>query len=138
MLPPPEQSFDTKEELVTFAKDWALSQGYGIATHSSMAIEQHFAYRCLSGNTSSKKNALKTKKTGCGFRFTGNFYKKTGKWTIVVKNGEHNHSPFEKPNDLAYVQCLVPEDKKLTKEMEQAGCKRGQIYYALSEIHGSR
>ena len=79
ILPPPEQSFDTKEELVTFSKDWALSQGYGIATHSAMAFEQCFAYRCLSGNTSSTKHALKTKKTGCGFRFTGNFYKKVGK-----------------------------------------------------------
>ena len=81
LAPPPELSYQSRDDLYRAAQQWAADHGYAITTLNSTTYdgEDRTTYACdKSGSLKpTAGDALrKTQKTEFPFKFTGNLYKK--------------------------------------------------------------
>ena len=102
--PPPTQSFNTSEECHQFLQNWAKNNGYAVICTASNSVNQTVCYACdksgryrPSNSKTEPSQTYKTRKTGCPFAVNGNFYKKTGLWTISIVWPHHNHLAQDTP-----------------------------------------
>ncbi|KAI7953867.1 hypothetical protein MJO28_006414 [Puccinia striiformis f. sp. tritici] len=139
LLPPPELSYKTQQELHDDAQQWAKNQGYAIIKGNTNLPEQRYNYKCdKSGkcqSTGAKSDGQlgKTKKTSCPFHFTGSFYKRTGLFQIKIKNPNHNHPPSQDPSVHPIHRRLKPDQKHLVEQLTHAGVAPLQSKSALMQ-----
>ncbi|KNE98542.1 hypothetical protein PSTG_08281 [Puccinia striiformis f. sp. tritici PST-78] len=139
LLPPPELSYETQQELHDDAQQWAKNQGYAIIKGNTNLPEQRYNYKCdKSGkcqSTGAKSDGQlgKTKKTSCPFHFTGSFYKRTGLFQIKIKNPNHNHPPSKDPSVHPIHRRLKSDQKHLVEQLTHAGVAPLQIKSALMQ-----
>lgn len=102
LLPPPEQVFTSFDQMMTFLRQHAISQGYSIATKSSTRGGRCYYLQCdRSGTYHDQTNApegakhrkTSTRRIGCPFLLYASKSQKTGQWKLCVKTSEHNHDP---------------------------------------------
>jgi hypothetical protein len=97
MLPPPICSFSTRDELISYCKNFAIQQGY-ILSISNSAKDRFLYLICdLSGayrnrynlTEEDRKRKTGSRKIGCQFSLYCFF--RNEQWNFTVKNGEHTH-----------------------------------------------
>lgn len=98
LLPPPEQTFATRNECLDFVREWGLSQGYApTIRHSSgrsicMHCDKSGSYSDrINAPEGAKRRRTTTRRQNCPFLVYAGYRKKIGKWILKVKNGAHNH-----------------------------------------------
>ncbi|KAI7940437.1 hypothetical protein MJO28_014089 [Puccinia striiformis f. sp. tritici] len=139
LLPPPELSYKTHQELHDVAQQWAKNHGYAVIKGNTNLSEQRYNCKCdKSGKCPSTGAKLdgqsgKTKKTSCPFHFTGSFYKRTGLFQIKIQNPNHNHPPSQDPSVHPIHRRLKPDQKHLVEQLIHAGVAPLQIKSALMQ-----
>ncbi|KAI7949807.1 hypothetical protein MJO28_008628 [Puccinia striiformis f. sp. tritici] len=109
LAPPPELSYQTKEEMYASAQK---SGTYQAQTDGTLG---------------------KSQKTDCPSKFNDNFYKKKGLFQIKIINPQHNHPPSEDPPIHAVHGRLNEENKATVTQLTQAGVPPSKIKSALMQ-----
>jgi hypothetical protein len=100
MLPPPEDSYASLEDLLEAVNSFAYTQGYAVVKRRSDA--GRVTLKCDRGGIYDKRNAPDTKGaprhrhsatrlSDCPFRLYGRVLKADGQWHLKICNGQHNH-----------------------------------------------
>ncbi|KAI9913204.1 hypothetical protein PsorP6_005983 [Peronosclerospora sorghi] len=104
LQPPQAGLFDSKEELIDYCKQHAISERF-VVTQDRGCDERKVYLKCDRGGTndgqSIRSRIASIRRQGCPFRIYGACTKRDNyRWRLVVKNAEHNHEPAE--NFLAH------------------------------------
>jgi hypothetical protein len=132
MATPFDQVYDSRDEMLTALRRYALSQGYVITTIRSNP-GNNITIGCDRGGKytdrvnapdGAKPRKTSTRRIGCSFRLYGYVHlrgsKADGKWHITVSNPDHNHELED--NMIAH-----PAARTITQE------QRATIYHHLDE-----
>ena len=102
MIPPPENEYKSREDLLSAAQSWALGHGYAVTIKRSVA-GKNVQLKCDRGGANvlqekEKKRQTTSRRIDCPFLLSGNFSKKTGKWKLKTKVSDHNHEQSPNPS----------------------------------------
>lgn len=101
MPPPPEGSFNSRDQLVASVQQHALSHSYATNTERSN-LDQNICIRCDRGGIyrgridapkGSRHRRTSTKRIGYRFRLSGSKRKTDSKWYLQIREPSHNHPP---------------------------------------------
>jgi FAR1 DNA-binding domain./MULE transposase domain. len=144
LAPPPEQTFETYEELETAVQFFAKEHGYAIAigrSHRDRKGEiRARTLNCVKGGkardrVADRKRPLISQKTDCPFRCEAKL--KDGSWSLTVKNDGHNHNA-EDPIAFHQHRKLPDEICLQVAAMSRAGIKPKEIASTLSQTYPDR
>lgn len=143
MLPPPVGVFQTREDLLKHARDFALTQGYMVSIKDSsrdryvtIACDRGGVYRKrlkTSENRRQRKAPLRL--TNCPFEIVGK--KDDDVWTLTIKCGEHNHEPSKDISEHPSCRRFTEEEVLIIREMTAVGKRPRQILKALRQRNPS-
>ena len=128
MEPPNEQIFDSRDLMVVFVRQHALSQGYAITTIRSIK-DKYIYLGCDRGGTyrdrvnapeGSKRRTTTTRRIGCPFKLYG---KKLldDKWMLHVQNGDHNHAADDNMVGRSAARRLIEEQLQKVLHLSDVG-----------------
>ncbi|KAJ8771228.1 hypothetical protein K2173_026097 [Erythroxylum novogranatense] len=139
MLPPEPRTFQDREELVTYVRDFGASQGYVVTIKKSrkdkrviLGCDRGGVYRnrCKIDESQRKRKAC-SRLINCPFEAIGK--KEDDAWVLVVRNGEHNHEPLKDTSEHPYNRRFSEEEVRQIKMMTEAGIKPRQVLKALKQ-----
>lgn len=139
MLPPPSGTFQNREELVTFARDFGASQGYVVTIKKSLR-DRIVILGCDRGGVHrnrrkideiKRKRKAPSRLTNCPFEAFGK--KDDNVWVLEVKNGEHNHEAIRDMSEHRYSRRFTEEEVKQIKVMTEAGIKPSKVLKTLKK-----
>src|SRR3954447_10747566 len=145
LAPPPEQVFETYEELETAVQSFAKCHGYAIAigrSHSDRKGEiRARTLSCVKGGKArdrvvDRKKPMISQKTDCPFYCQAVLRKDIG-WSLSVKNGSHNHDAMD-PIAFHQHRKLPDEIRLQVAAMSRAGIKPKEIASTVSQTYPSR
>ncbi|XP_012841171.1 PREDICTED: uncharacterized protein LOC105961485 [Erythranthe guttata] len=132
-------AFDSKDALVEWAMNMAISHGHEIRRHSYHEGRQYLtckrAYKSRGKNaeveTSRKSGSIKCK---CPFALWGK-EGRDGLWRLTIKNGKHNHNPHKYPQGLRSLSRLTEEQREVTKILKKSHVKPKEILHHLRQMN---
>ncbi|XP_012831516.1 PREDICTED: uncharacterized protein LOC105952500 [Erythranthe guttata] len=132
-------AFDSKDALVEWAMNMAISQGHEIRRQSYHEGRQYLtckrAYKRRGKNaevkTSRKSGSIKCK---CPFALWGK-EGRDGLWRLTIKDGNHNHFPHKYPQGLRSLSRLSEEQREVTKILKKSHVKPKEILHHLREMN---
>jgi hypothetical protein len=145
LAPPPEQVFETYEELEAAIQSFAKQHGYAIAIERSHRDQKGQirarTLSCVKGGKTrdrvvDRKKPMISQKTDCPFRCQAVLRKDIG-WSLSVKNGSHNH---DAQDPIAFHQHRkLPDEIRLqVAAMSRAGIKPKEIASTVSQTYPDR
>lgn len=139
MLPPPSRTFQDREDLISYVRDFGVSQGYIVTIRKSkkdrsvvLGCDRGGTYRNRrNGEEMKRKREASSRLINCPFQALGK--KDDDVWVLTVKNGEHNHEPLKDISEHRYSRRLTEEEVEQIKLMNEAGAKPRQMLEALKQ-----
>ncbi|ERN09785.1 hypothetical protein AMTR_s00029p00241780 [Amborella trichopoda] len=138
MLPPPEEKFQYRDELLNYVRNFAMTQGYMITIKRSEK-DRRVVLGCDRGGTyksngyiSLQKRKTKSRLISCPFQMLG-VKKSDGLWVLKLKNPDHNHGPWKDISSHPFCRRFSEEEILRIKEMNVAGFQPRQILDALKQ-----
>ena len=141
MAPMPPSQFNSREELLESAKQWAAQQGYAIVIARSRF--NRLWLKCDRGGQYENRRNLtpeqrKRKRSdsrllGCPFRMLA-VVRKDGVWKVSTENPEHNHGPSEDLSQHPTLRRLTEEQSVKVNEMTEAGNSPAETLEELKRI----
>ena len=141
MAPIPPGQYNSREELLAHAKDWAADQGYAIVIARSRF--NRLWLKCDRGGKYENRRNLtpdqrKRKRSdsrllGCPFRVLA-VVRKDGIWKVQVEIGEHNHGPSDDPTQHPTLRRLTDDQSQKVNEMMDAGNTPAETLEELRRI----
>ncbi|XP_057783909.1 methylmalonate-semialdehyde dehydrogenase [acylating], mitochondrial-like isoform X2 [Salvia miltiorrhiza] len=139
MLPPPSRTFQDREDLISYVRDFGVSQGYIVTIRKSkkdrsvvLGCDRGGTYRNRrNGEEMKRKREASSRLINCPFQAIGK--KDDDVWVLTVRNGEHNHEPLKDISEHRYSRRLTEEEVEQIKLMNEAGAKPRQMLEALKQ-----
>lgn len=139
MLPPPPRTFKDREELLTYAREFGVSQGYVLTIRKSkrnnsvvLGCDRGGSHRNRRNSEAPKRKRKESSRLiDCPFEIVGK--KDDDVWEIKIRNGEHNHGPLEDMTEHRFNQRFTEEEAKQVKEMLEAGKKPREVLETLKQ-----
>jgi hypothetical protein len=141
MAPMPPSQFNSREELLEHAKNWAARQGYAIVIARSRF--NRLWLKCDRGGVYENRRNLtpeqrKRKRSdsrllGCPFRMLA-VVRKDGVWRVSTENAEHNHDPSEDLSVHPTLRRLTEVQSQKVNEMTEAGNSPAETLEELRKI----
>ena len=141
MAPLPPSQYNSREELLESAKQWAAQQGYAIVIARSRF--NRLWLKCDRGGQYENRRNLtpdqrKRKRSdsrllGCPFRMLA-VVRKDGVWKVSTENAEHNHGPSEDLSQHPTLRRLTEEQSAKVNEMTEAGNSPAETLEELKRI----
>ena len=141
LAPMPSSDFDTRDELLMSAKDWAASQGYAIVIARSRL--NRLWIKCDRGGTyENRRNITQEQRKrkrgdsrllGCPFRMLATV-KKDGRWRVETESAEHNHPPSEDLTSHPTLRRMTQSQLEKVHEMFEAGRTPADTVEELKKI----
>lgn len=139
MRPPQAGTFQDREDLITYVRDFGASQGY-VVTIKKSRRDRRVILGCDRGGVyrnrrkieeSKRKRKTSSRLINCPFEAIGK--KDDDVWVLTVKNGEHNHEALRDMSEHPYSRRFTEEEVKKIKVMTEAGIKPRQVLKALKQ-----
>ena len=141
MAPMPPSQFNSREELLEQAKNWAARQGYAIVIARSRF--NRLWLKCDRGGVYENRRNLtpeqrKRKRSdsrllGCPFRMLA-VVRKDGVWRVSTENAEHNHDPSQDLSVHPTLRRLTEAQSQKVNEMTEAGNSPAETLEELRKI----
>lgn len=141
MLPPQPGTFEDREDLVKYVRDFGASQGY-VVTIKKSRKDRRVILGCDRGGVyrnrrkideSKRKRKASSRLINCPFEAIGK--KEDDLWVLTVKNGEHNHEALKDMSEHPYSRRFTEDEVRQIKQMTEAGVKPRQVLKALKQIN---
>lgn len=141
MLPPKPGTFEDREDLVKYVRDFGASQGY-VVTIKKSRKDRRVILGCDRGGVyrnrrkideSKRKRKASSRLINCPFEAIGK--KEDDLWVLTVKIGEHNHEALKDMSEHPYSRRFTEEEVRQIKQMTEAGVKPRQVLKALKQIN---
>lgn len=139
LAPPPEGSYQTREDALSFLRSWAGPQGYAMVIKRSRT--NRLWIRCDRGGTyetrhnttpeSRKRKSRESRLMGCPFKVVIAYKGDSDTWKTTVEIAEHNHPPSE---DLSEHPTLRRMTAEQTRKMEELTDKEYTPQECLDEM----
>ncbi|PON97055.1 Succinylglutamate-semialdehyde dehydrogenase [Trema orientale] len=139
MLPPQPGTFEDREELIKYVRDFGASQGY-VVTIKKSRKDRRVILGCDRGgiyrnrrkiDESKRKRKASSRLINCPFEAIGK--KEDDVWVLAIKNGEHNHEALRDMSEHPYSRRFTEEEVRQIKLMTEAGIKPRQVLKALKQ-----
>ncbi|KAI8536448.1 hypothetical protein RHMOL_Rhmol10G0257800 [Rhododendron molle] len=139
MLPPPSRTFQDREDLITYVRDFGAKQGY-VVTIKKSRRDRRVILGCDRGGVYRNRRKIEEMKRkrktpsrliNCPFEAIGK--RDDDVWILTVKNGEHNHEPLNDMSEHPYSRRFTEEEVRQIKLMTEAGIKPRQVLNALKQ-----
>lgn len=141
MAPLPPSQFNSREELLESAKQWAAQQGYAIVIARSRF--NRLWLKCDRGGQYENRRNLtpeqrKRKRSdsrllGCPFRMLA-VVRKDGVWKVSTENPDHNHGPSDDLSQHPTLRRLTEEQSAKVNEMTEAGNSPAETLEELKRL----
>ncbi|KAK3022741.1 hypothetical protein RJ639_045606, partial [Escallonia herrerae] len=141
MLPPTPGTFEDREELIKYVRDFGASQGY-VVTIKKSRRDRRVILGCDRGGVyrnrrkieeCKRKRKASSRLINCPFEAIGK--KDDDVWVLTVKNGEHNHEALRDMSEHPYSRRFTEEEVRQIKVMTEAGVKPRQVLKALKQTN---
>lgn len=139
MLPPSPGTFQNREELVNYVRNFGVNQGYVVTIRKSKK-DSRVILGCDRGGTSrtrrsneeqKRKRKANSRLINCPFEAIGK--RDDDEWVLTIKNGEHNHEPLKDISEHRYSRRFNEEEVEQIKVMSEAGVSPHDMLKALKE-----
>lgn len=139
MLPPESGTFQDREELIKYVRDFGASQGY-VVTIKKSRKDRRVILGCDRGGVyrnrrkieeSQRKRKACSRLINCPFEAIGK--KEDDVWVLTIKSGDHNHEPLKDMSEHPYSRRFSEEEVRQIKMMTEAGVKPRQVLKALKQ-----
>lgn len=139
MLPPQPGTFEDREDLIKYVRDFGASQGY-VVTIKKSRKDRRVILGCDRGGVyrnrrkideSKRKRKASSRLINCPFEAVGK--KEDDLWVLAIKNGEHNHEPLRDMSEHPYSRRFTEEEVRQIRLMTEAGIKPRQVLKALKQ-----
>ncbi|XP_038701973.1 uncharacterized protein LOC119998678 isoform X2 [Tripterygium wilfordii] len=139
MLPPKPGTFEDREELIRYVREFGADQGY-VVTIKKSRKDRRVILGCDRGGVYRNRRKIdetKRKRKACS-RLINCPFEAIGKkdddvWVLTVKNGEHNHEALKHISEHPYSRRFSEEEISQIKMMTDAGVKPRQVLKALKQ-----
>ena len=138
MPPPPDMTFQTREELVNSAKMYAAQHGYALVIRTSrpgklwLKCDRGEKYRNRLGlEENQRKRKTGTRLIGCYMEVIGK--EKNGLWEMYTKEATHNHEPSSDTSAHPSLRRLTNEQIQTVQRMTKAGQAPRAIWAVLNQ-----
>ncbi|KAL6531563.1 hypothetical protein OROMI_027926 [Orobanche minor] len=141
MLPPQASTFQDREDLIQYVRDFGACQGY-VVTIKKSRKDRRVILGCDRGGVyrnrrkideSKRKRKASSRLINCPFEAIGK--KEDDLWVLTIRNGEHNHEALKDMSEHPYSCRFTEEEIRRIKEMTEAGVKPREVLKALKEIN---
>ncbi|KAL5556598.1 hypothetical protein UlMin_038834 [Ulmus minor] len=141
MLPPQSGTFQDREELIKYVRDFGASQGY-VVTIKKSRKDRRVILGCDRGGVyrnrrkideSKRKRKASSRLINCPFEAIGK--KEDDVWVLTIKNGEHNHEALKDMSEHPYSRRFTEEEVRQIKVMTEAGVKPRQVLKTLKQCN---
>lgn len=138
MPPSPDETFQTREELVSSAKLHAATHGYALVIRTSrpgklwLKCDRGEKYRnCLGLEVNQRKRKTGTRLIGCRMEVIGK--EKNGLWKMYTKDATHNHEPSSDTSAHPSLRRLTKEQIQKVQRMTKGsssylGCFKTRVF----------
>ncbi|XP_042991299.1 uncharacterized protein LOC122318179 isoform X3 [Carya illinoinensis] len=139
MLPPTSGTFEDREDLIKYVRDFGANQGY-VVTIKKSRKDRRVILGCDRGGVyrnrrkideSKRKRKASSRLINCPFEAIGK--KEDDVWVLTIKNGEHNHEPLKDMSEHPYSRRFTEEEVRQIKLMTEAGIKPRQVLKTLKQ-----
>ncbi|KAJ1507067.1 Methylmalonate-semialdehyde dehydrogenase [acylating] mitochondrial [Coelomomyces lativittatus] len=100
MLPPPESTYSSKDEMLQSVKAFAITQGYALTILHSDNARNSIVLKCDRGGKYTPSTGPtdqvctgSSQKVSCPFQLHAQLLKVDGLWHVTVTEPQHNHKP---------------------------------------------
>ncbi|KAK4263066.1 hypothetical protein QN277_028542 [Acacia crassicarpa] len=139
MLPPPPGTFQNREDLIKYVRDFGANHGYVVTIKKSrkdrrviLGCDRGGVYRSRRKTDESKRRRKATSRLiNCPFEAVGR--RRDDVWVLSVKNGDHNHEPLKDMSEHPYSRRFTEEEIRQIKIMTEAGVKPCQVLKTLKQ-----
>ncbi|XP_071734886.1 uncharacterized protein [Rutidosis leptorrhynchoides] len=135
-----DQGFNNREQLTEWVKSEAPSHNQVIVirrTKEQNGYLVKIVFVCERGGVSKSKSTPKkskpSKKINCKFEMVAKFSKKTGVWSIKMKQSVHNHEPIMYMEGHAYAVRLTNDEWRLVADLSSKNVRTGEILATLKK-----
>lgn len=141
MLPPEPGSFQDREDLIKYVRDFGASQGY-VVTIKKSRKDRRVILGCDRGGVyrnrrkideSKRKRKASSRLINCPFEAIGK--KEDDLWVLTIKNGHHNHEALKDMSEHPCSRRFTEEEVRQIKVMSEAGIKPRQVLKALKQTN---
>ncbi|XP_022846859.1 methylmalonate-semialdehyde dehydrogenase [acylating], mitochondrial-like [Olea europaea var. sylvestris] len=141
MLPPQPRTFQDRDNLIKYVRDFGASQGY-VVTIKKSKKDRRVLLGCDRGGVyrnrrkieeGKRKRKVSSRLINCPFEAVGK--KDDDVWVLTIKNGEHNHEPLKDMSEHPYSRRFTEEEVWQIKLMTEAGIKPRQVLKALKQTN---
>lgn len=141
MLPPQPGTFEDREDLIKYVRDFGASQGY-VVTIKKSRKDRRVILGCDRGGVyrnrrkideSKRKRKASSRLINCPFEAIGK--KEDDLWVLTIKNGDHNHDALKDMSEHPYSRRFTEEEVRQIKQMTEAGVKPRQVLKTLKQIN---
>jgi hypothetical protein len=144
MAAPFHQAYNSREEMLTALRNYAVSQGYAITTIRSNP-DRNICIGCDRGGQytdrinapeGAKRRKTSTKRAGCTFRLyasKSSAKNSDGKWYIKVSNPDHNHELEDNMIAHPAARMITPEQRNTIYDQLDEGIPPRQIISMLKK-----
>lgn len=141
MLPPQPRTFQDRDNLIKYVRDFGASQGY-VVTIKKSKKDRRVLFGCDRGGVyrnrrkieeGKRKRKVSSRLINCPFEAVGK--KDDDVWVLTIKNGEHNHEPLKDMSEHPYSRRFTEEEVWQIKLMTEAGIKPRQVLKALKQTN---
>lgn len=141
MLPPQPGTFEDREDLIKYVRDFGASQGYVVTIRKSRK-DRRVILGCDRGGVyrnrrkideSKRKRKASSRLINCPFEAIGK--KEDDLWVLTIKNGDHNHEALKDMSEHPYSRRFTEDEVRQIKQMTEAGAKPRQVLMALKQIN---
>lgn len=140
LAPPPENCYNSREELLTAVKSWASANGYAVViAGSSNAIDKAKIYlKCDHGGRYRNKHGVQdnqrcratgSRLTACPFSVVGNCVQDV--WHLRIRNSHHNHEASTTSVAHPSLRRLNEEQLEDVRQLTRVGAPPRTIVAAL-------
>ncbi|KAL2531280.1 Methylmalonate-semialdehyde dehydrogenase (CoA acylating) [Abeliophyllum distichum] len=143
LMPPPQPgTFQDREDLIKYVRDFGASQGY-VVTIKKSKRDRRVLLGCDRGGVyrnrrkieeSKRKRKVSSRLINCPFEAVGK-KDEDDVWVLTIKNGEHNHEPLKDMSEHPYSRRFTEEEVWQIKLMTEAGIKPRQVLKALKQTN---
>ncbi|KAI4328118.1 hypothetical protein L6164_020500 [Bauhinia variegata] len=139
MLTPPPATFQDREDLIKYVRDFGANQGYVVTIKKSrkdrrviLGCDRGGVYRNRRKIDENKRKRKATSRLiNCPFEAIGK--KEDDVWVLTIKNGEHNHEPLKDMSEHPYSRRFSEEEVRQIQLMTEAGIKPRQVLKVLKQ-----
>ena len=138
---PPEQFFDTREQMLASILQYALARGYATVIDRSTGDRQVYI-RCDRGRIfhdstqapeGAKRRKTSTRRIECPFSLYASKRQKTGQWWLRIKNPKHNHDADHHMIAHPAARQLSDDQRKIIRDLSDVGTSPRQIIGVLKK-----